>query len=869
MGVLDPNQTVQRPDSEGNLHHLLARDRWTQKPLTRNAYNDDDNNVSLDLWYNLNGEKRPWDVQQNDELWNALQPALQLVSKVLLAEHPFWKAVLSIYHMRPVPVEKDGRTQLQKADPTYKPYVSIWYDIDRDKMYPTARTLMDQKFDSTAATLEILTRLLKFSIARSDSRTSSASTRIGGFEPHNRSIRIVLNANNIWPLLVPDYSVSEKISVSFFVAKLILHELAHAARNALDYIVIFPDILEDPPWTPPPGTAFNQNIRDDIRSFCSEALKLPPLEVFFQDVPQLEEGKSFENQLFGFDTVSAPNPGQGRHNDSIRPALSAVAWPWKHPAIHLQNQKSVDAGLYDNYTSDGYKTYLLDPPVSAYDLYTPLPVSSYAKFMQQSWWNMDFVKFGHQALKIPIHSTDPSSPFKTAARPTDSFADFVPLLTSVIRSRVALSFIVNYAMPRLHEHRQISILNYLALLTREAAAANIMRNRLHYEKRTWPNRFHRIRDLGEKSTESFNTVWDVLIKVLQRPLSLNTLNDLDEVIMSIRELLANLTELNRLLGIEVQYAQALAAQYMLKTPEARRKIHRRYMRFLRENMVRIRDYVARVVETITPSHEEDGRLVWKTITAPWEARFDYMLETNPVALDALEESEANTINDNIFGLANIRKYTQQTCADLLSTSSHMENVLPILGDQYIDFPIASAPTGLFPGVPIAMQMMELSKIIEKRAIYDIMRLKNEGLDKIVRQWVEILHTHAGSSARLAAVGETIHRARTKAEIKAVAIVLFQAKRREVQPAGPTYDGRHPRDLLVASTRGQLMLMIGDDEGLRLWLRHKRSNCGLVALVRPNQLRRIYLHVAFLCVPSRFRADTAVIIWRQINSGSLG
>lgn len=96
--------------------------------------------------------------QQNDELWNALQPALQLVSKVLLSEHPFWKAILSIYHMRPVPVEKDGRTQLEKADPKYTPYVSIWYDIDRDKMYPTARKLMDQNFDSTAATLEILTR---------------------------------------------------------------------------------------------------------------------------------------------------------------------------------------------------------------------------------------------------------------------------------------------------------------------------------------------------------------------------------------------------------------------------------------------------------------------------------------------------------------------------------------------------------------------------------------------------------------------------------------------------------------------------------------------------------------------------------------
>lgn len=96
--------------------------------------------------------------QHNDELWNALQPALQMASKVLLSEHPFWMAILSIYHMRPVPDERDGRSQEQKADPRYRPYVSIWYDIDRTKMYPTASALMDLNFDSTAATLEVLRR---------------------------------------------------------------------------------------------------------------------------------------------------------------------------------------------------------------------------------------------------------------------------------------------------------------------------------------------------------------------------------------------------------------------------------------------------------------------------------------------------------------------------------------------------------------------------------------------------------------------------------------------------------------------------------------------------------------------------------------
>lgn len=234
-------------------------------------------------------------------------------------------------------------------------------------------------------------------------------------------------------------------------------------------------------------------------------------------------------------------------------------------------------------------------------------------------------------------------------------------------------------------------------------------------------------------------------------------------------------------------------------------------------MVRVRDSIAYVVETIASSHEQDGRLEWKTIAAPWEARGYYMVETNP-AFDDLDDDEALATNDSIDGLAAIRKFTQQACTDLLTTSRHMENVLPILGDQYIDFPIATAPTGLFSGVPVAMQMMELSKIVEKRAIYEILRLKNKGLDEIVRQWIMILNTHAGLSERLAAVGETIQRARIKAEIRAVMIVLFQAKRQEVEPTGPTLDGRHPRDLWVDSLRGQVMLMLGDNEALRAFLR---------------------------------------------------
>lgn len=225
--------------------------------------------------------------------------------------------------------------------------------------------------------------------------------------------------------------------------------------------------------------------------------------------------------------------------------MASHSWPWKHPQIHLQNQQSVDEGLYRDYTSGGYKAYLLDPPASAYELFTPLPVKSFAKFMQQSWWDFEFVKFGHQGLKIPIHSTDPSSAFKTVTRPSESIAQFLPMLTMVIRNSAALEFIATYAMPVLYENNQLSILLYLEMLTREAATANLMRNRLHYEKRTWPNRLGAIVELSRTSIQNFDTIWYSLNQTFQGPLLENLLFNTEQVSEDIRELLINLTELNR------------------------------------------------------------------------------------------------------------------------------------------------------------------------------------------------------------------------------------------------------------------------------------------------------------------------------------
>ncbi|POS74970.1 hypothetical protein DHEL01_v206632 [Diaporthe helianthi] len=418
LGALDPTQAVPQPDLQGDLY------QWSK-------LNNPQDDIKDRFWYNLKGEKKSWDVEENDELWNALQPTLWLVSKVLKSGHPFWKAILSLYHLRPVPKEKDGRTDEEMADPDYRAYISLWYEIDRSQMYPSARQLMDAGFDSEAAALEML--------------------------------RI---------------SCSSKLLV---------------------------DVLREEPWTPPPNTNFNQDIRNLLQVLYQEAGFRSLNEYVFQDIPQVEEGKSFEQQLWGSEIQPFPDPADGRAAEAFRPVLLSRAWPWAHPKVHLQNRDSVNAGRYGKFTGGGgYRTWLLDPPASAYDIRTPLPVSSLAKFMQQSWWETDFVKFGHQGLKLPLHSTDPDTPFKTAAKASTSVAQFLPMLSMVIRSQLALEFL-DYAIKSMYAQNYEAVTNYLFFLTREAASATLLRNRLYYEKRTWPNRLRGINDFNGKSTQSFDT----------------------------------------------------------------------------------------------------------------------------------------------------------------------------------------------------------------------------------------------------------------------------------------------------------------------------------------------------------------------------
>ncbi|KAI7776410.1 hypothetical protein LA080_005365 [Diaporthe eres] len=203
---------------ELTIHSLLHRDKWTQEPLPpqqRNNWKGKYNN--FELRYNLGGTELKYDVK--------------------------------------VPREKDGRTAEQKQQPDYREYRSLWPDMDRRKMYPSARRLYD------------------------------------------------LSVNLIWPLLVDQYTESEKIGYRVKIAMVILHELAHACNFAHSEMLQYPKLV----LNGIPGLRVSPRMEQCLinlgeESIGSQGRWSSSNQYFFQDEVFLEEGKAFDNQ---FDRISS------------------------------------------------------------------------------------------------------------------------------------------------------------------------------------------------------------------------------------------------------------------------------------------------------------------------------------------------------------------------------------------------------------------------------------------------------------------------------------------------------------------------------------------------------------------------------------
>ncbi|KAI1738688.1 hypothetical protein F4680DRAFT_467065 [Xylaria scruposa] len=372
-------------DLDNEIHPFFDRDRWDDgwwrgrdKRSPRNAYN-------------INGTREEYNAVTNDALWEALQPALRLVSMVLAKNHPHLEAIINLNTRQPIPA-KEGE-QGKKFPPTDTKYV-LEDDIDMSQTYSAIRQLHEvYNYDWKANVHRVLDRALRLDI---DSGYTVAKSRIisepiaddahGSFtfaatsthrtfqvpgqepDPHE-CIKIKIAADLLWPLLVPQYSKSEKMTFSWVVASTLLHEFAHAVNQAQE-------LLTAEHWQPP---GQDPQIGRLLRSLNGVVWDVDfgshQEPVFFEEGTD-ELGFDFEHALWGRAvSLTAETDAIPRFHKSLMFAMGEET----HPA------------------SDRAKEDELEPMMR---YMRPIPIDYMAKFFSKKFWNEEFGAYGFDALKM-------------------------------------------------------------------------------------------------------------------------------------------------------------------------------------------------------------------------------------------------------------------------------------------------------------------------------------------------------------------------------------------------------------------------------------------------------------------------------------
>ncbi|KAI1109597.1 hypothetical protein F5Y14DRAFT_22427 [Nemania sp. NC0429] len=357
------------------IHPLFDRNRWDNCDW-RGRRAQWPRNV-----YNVNGTREEYNVASNDAIWEALQPALRLSSMVLSQNPPIFEALMNMTTRQPIPERFDCRTENLKNSPTMYKYV-LEKSIDMSKTHPTLRLLGEiYAYDWRSNVLRVLSDALVldldwgFSLANQilDERIDEDTHNSFGFgsTQHDRTkgkIRIRLAAELVWPLLVPQYSASEKMTCSFLIATTLLHELAHAICQAQE--ILLRNVWAHPAGQNPEVTRLILSLEQEFRTSWGQ-------EPFFENSPKDEVGNDLEGSLWGNITnIVGADRSYPRHYLGLGFALGVETYPDE---------------------SEGLRA---DAPMPVVQYLRPIPLPYVAKLFKKSFWQLEFAAYGFAALKI-------------------------------------------------------------------------------------------------------------------------------------------------------------------------------------------------------------------------------------------------------------------------------------------------------------------------------------------------------------------------------------------------------------------------------------------------------------------------------------
>lgn len=213
---------------------------------------------------------------------------------------------------------------------------------------------------------------------------------------------ILLSAQMIWPLLVPDYSSSEKLCCHFMIAMTILHELM--VRNAMYTVgVRSADCFRSQHAThyasafmcgalgrlhPPGQTARVSGLLDELGAQLFDMTHADG-EPYWKNDAWAEVGSAFEYEIFGMLTCALPVPGSVSKMITLNPLLLEG---YSYPAAFCAENRYLD----------------VDKPIV--DFSQPIRVDWIASRFDQDWWDEQVTMYGLETIG---RMTNPTNAYYT------------------------------------------------------------------------------------------------------------------------------------------------------------------------------------------------------------------------------------------------------------------------------------------------------------------------------------------------------------------------------------------------------------------------------------------------------------------------
>ncbi|KAJ3946742.1 uncharacterized protein N0V96_003116 [Colletotrichum fioriniae] len=327
-------------------------------------------------------------LETNDYLWDKMQPALLLASRIL--DHldkndPFWRRLHDVLNRQTIGEPCDYRTpEMRRKNPAVKFTLQDYDDGEQNAIVDdeTRKGMFDVHFE-VLHVLQTRMRFMLYSGNKGEDSGTAGVTCVSG-----SSIDVYIAADALWPLVVPGYSEDERLLQGFFLASTIIHEIAHAINYAHHLVLLPPACFQVENWkSTPERTKKAAEIGSKLFAKFTES----NCEPFFEDEPQAELGFCTENRLFG-----------GVHWNITSLEMSQLFFLPAAMAMERWPRPKGDCGRLsvEKLQQSPDKLVLDYIPMLPDQYFYPTRVAHIVRLFTEAFWGVEVNKYGPAALRF-------------------------------------------------------------------------------------------------------------------------------------------------------------------------------------------------------------------------------------------------------------------------------------------------------------------------------------------------------------------------------------------------------------------------------------------------------------------------------------